>query len=708
MKKAGVVIGAALSLKKIFDFTAASVQLAAQTEGVRAAFNRLNGVSLNKLREATRNTVGDLTLMQAAVRAENFKVPLDKLATFFEFATKRAAQTGESVDYLVNSIVDGIGRKSSMVLDNLGISATELQQEIKKVGDFGVAAGNIIERSLGAMGDVALTGAQQFDQLNVKVEQLQMEIGQKLLPFTKTWLETLANGVDIITSMFITSKEAGENSARNLIETAKAWPNQELAIKMVQERISDYDQQLSEVQDKMRLAGSRTNTKYFKDLQKDAEFLSGALGVLNQGMVMLTTPIKAVTKSAEELAEESKKLFAIWEKEGKMALIALEAKEAIDSLTEALFKNGEVFERTVGKYFARNISGEPIELFVIKNIDEEVEDFKQAFADIEKVVEQQNLIGTVKAEGARLSLVKEFTMKTEEERQAIIQEFYDSGLSDFAAFLAQKKQLAIDSEKAVQAEVRDIITRGAQDTAGELINLQRAQNAIQFQTEMQRIDQTNRAELDSLNNALNNKQISQQTYQEKVRQLEAETEEKRKQLRIEQAQQEKRLALAMASINIAAAVIKQGVTTPQAIATAIAGAVQLGLIAAQPIPTFHQGGVFGEDAGGKLTTGALRPDEGIAKLQVGERIIDRKNSRFYHPELEAISKGNFEQFMYQKYILPTLSGAGGGVMKHDVTARLHDANIVNNLRAIKKTEKKGFEMLASTLNQHSRRRAFLN
>jgi hypothetical protein len=331
-----------------------------------------------------------------------------------------------------------------------------------------------------------------------------------------------------------------------------------------------------------------------------------------------------------------------------------------------------------------------------------------AAAELERIITERGIVATARAEGARLSLVKEFTMKTEDERQAIIQEFYDSGLSDFAAFLAQKKKLATDNETAIQTEVKGIVTQAAQDTAAELINLQRAQNSIQFQTDMQRIDQTNRAELDSLNNALNNKQISQQAYQEKVRQLETETEEKRKQLRIQQAQQEKRLALAIAAINIAAAVIRQGVTTPQAIATAIAGAVQLGLITAQPIPTFHQGGIFGEDAGGRLTTGALRSDEGIAKLQVGERIIDRKNSRFYHPELEAISKGNFEQFMYQKYILPTLSGAGGGVMKHDVTARLHDANIVNNLRAIKKTEKKGFEMLASTLNQHSRGRAFLN
>src|SRR5690606_17103755 len=56
---------------------------------------------------------------------------------------------GQEVDYLVNSFVDGLGRKSTLVLDNLGISASELQEEVNKVGDFAEAVGNII----GRMGD---------------------------------------------------------------------------------------------------------------------------------------------------------------------------------------------------------------------------------------------------------------------------------------------------------------------------------------------------------------------------------------------------------------------------------------------------------------------------------------------------------------------------------------------------------------------------
>ena len=178
--------------KKVGRFVAAAglgmllknmVQTAAQAEGVKAAFDRLGQADLlANLRKATRGTVDDLTLMKTSMRASNFKIPLGELATMLEFAQKRASQTGESVDYLVNSIVDGIGRKSTLVLDNLGISATELQQEVKRVGDFGQATGNIVRRELAKMGDVALTSADRIGKIKTTFENLKTTLGSSFLP----------------------------------------------------------------------------------------------------------------------------------------------------------------------------------------------------------------------------------------------------------------------------------------------------------------------------------------------------------------------------------------------------------------------------------------------------------------------------------------------------------------------------------------------
>ena len=181
-KKVGAAIGLAFGTQQIIQFGKEAVTLAAKAEGIERAFAKLNNPRLlDDLRRATRGTVTDLQLMQQAVRAQNFKVPLEQLAGFFKFATNRAIETGESVDYLVNSIIDGIGRKSTLVLDNLGISATELQEEMKKTGDFGEAAGNIIARELEKAGDVADTTATKIAQLNTASENTKTAVGKGLI-----------------------------------------------------------------------------------------------------------------------------------------------------------------------------------------------------------------------------------------------------------------------------------------------------------------------------------------------------------------------------------------------------------------------------------------------------------------------------------------------------------------------------------------------
>ena len=88
-------------------------ELAKQAEGVRLAYQRLGDSSLlDGLREATHNTVSDLELMKAAVKFQDFKLPIEELGTMLAFAQQKAKDTGQSVDYMVDSIVTGLGRKS--------------------------------------------------------------------------------------------------------------------------------------------------------------------------------------------------------------------------------------------------------------------------------------------------------------------------------------------------------------------------------------------------------------------------------------------------------------------------------------------------------------------------------------------------------------------------------------------------------------------
>lgn len=163
------------------NFIKEGIQMAAVAEGVRNAFNKLNQPNLlANLRAETKGMVNDFLLMQSAVRADKFNIPVEQLGKLLKFAQQRAQETGDSVDYLVNSIIMGIGRKSSLILDNLGISATRLQKEVGEAGDFTKGVINIVNEELEKQGNLALTSAEKAQQSAAKWQNAQLMIGTSL------------------------------------------------------------------------------------------------------------------------------------------------------------------------------------------------------------------------------------------------------------------------------------------------------------------------------------------------------------------------------------------------------------------------------------------------------------------------------------------------------------------------------------------------
>lgn len=186
---------AAFSVGAIINFAKEATALAQKAEGVKVAFDKLNNPTLlDELRKATLNSVDDLQLMQRALTAKNFKIPLDQLATYLAFATKRAQDTGQSVDYLVDSIVTGLGRQSVLILDNLGISAVEIRKEMETAGSMAAAVGNIIKRDMGEAATATETAAIKTGQLSAAWTNFIVEVGKTgFVNSLKTGLSTMLN-----------------------------------------------------------------------------------------------------------------------------------------------------------------------------------------------------------------------------------------------------------------------------------------------------------------------------------------------------------------------------------------------------------------------------------------------------------------------------------------------------------------------------------
>ena len=157
---------------------------------------------LEKLREATHGTVTDLELMKQAVKFNDFNLSLNELGTMLAFAQQKAKDTGQSVDYMVDSIVTGLGRKSLMILDNLGLSATEVKDKMKETGDMTKAVGAIIREQMAKAGDYVETAADRAAQANVSLQNKMEELGRKFAPIEEAsnqlWTSMKIGILDVI------------------------------------------------------------------------------------------------------------------------------------------------------------------------------------------------------------------------------------------------------------------------------------------------------------------------------------------------------------------------------------------------------------------------------------------------------------------------------------------------------------------------------
>ena len=170
-----------------------SIELAKQGEGVRMAFERINKPGLlENLKEATHGTVSELELMKQAVKFENFKLSLDQMGTLLAFAQQQAKDTGQSVDYMVDSIVTGLGRKSLPILDNLGLSAAEIRERMKESGDMTTAVASIIKDRMEAAGGYVETAADRAARATAKAQDAAEAFGRNAIPIAQEWAETWA------------------------------------------------------------------------------------------------------------------------------------------------------------------------------------------------------------------------------------------------------------------------------------------------------------------------------------------------------------------------------------------------------------------------------------------------------------------------------------------------------------------------------------
>lgn len=179
-------------------------EMAAEGSRIMAAqsFFENAGRSIEDLRKATSNLISDAELMKKANLADSMGISMDTFKSLAKVAQASAYKTGQSFDYMFESIIVGTARSSRLLLDNLGIivsvkeanesyargqlklqgiqNATnaEINAYVEAMDDnakktaFAEEVQRKAQGTIGEMGSAATGTAERFDSLSTAVDNL--------------------------------------------------------------------------------------------------------------------------------------------------------------------------------------------------------------------------------------------------------------------------------------------------------------------------------------------------------------------------------------------------------------------------------------------------------------------------------------------------------------------------------------------------------
>jgi hypothetical protein len=664
-KKVGGFLAAAFAVDRIISFTKEVVTLAAQSEGVERAFSRIGSPQiLQGLREATRGTVSDLQLMQNSVKASNFKIPLESLASLFKFAQARARETGESVDYLVDSIILGIGRKSPLILDNLGISAVELRTRLKgvgveaaNVGDIAAIIGDIATEELAKMGDQADTTADKIAQFTTKFENLKVVLGKIIAEDSAgvlTFFGNLAQAIsDDISELDRFKQSLSGQSGLKLLNilteeraklvqmeadaTEKAGKVRDAEFNKIQEAVDFQREVVNSIMAELDARIDNNNEieitnelideeiRKYKERQAEGEKYVRSLNQLNKELKEIDKQLKDVEIGSQQWFDLIEKMF--------------NKTEELNDANEELAYRLAVLDGAFDKY-------EDIET---KGIDDFTKSVEKASAALKKAKEESQIKSLQLTGDENIDPSKGFPGITSED--LIESNAFDEALKEWNQYFNSVSQLA--------------------DAFNQISQMQA------------------QAQINELNRQLDEGLISREEY-----------DKQRREILNEQAEQQKGLAIFEATINGLTAVVNAYSTDPTGILAGITAAIvaaQIAAIAATPVPQYAKGVIALQGAGTETS------DSIHAKLSKGESVMTAAETKQYKDELWAIRRGNFEDLIMTKYVKPMIDESlfkgfadmGRSAQLNGITANLKDHNILHGLDRLRQSQQQGFQFLAA-------------
>jgi len=172
---------------------------------------------LDKMRELSVGTITDLELMKKANNALLLGLPVERFGDMLTIARSASKATGQSMEFMLNSIVTGLGRGSKLMLDNLGIlvntekAQTDYARSIKKSANelteldkkhaFLNAALKTGTDNVEKAGGSTISLRDQWAQLKTSIINMSLELGKKFIPVMSAAIGIINKSFTAITKL---------------------------------------------------------------------------------------------------------------------------------------------------------------------------------------------------------------------------------------------------------------------------------------------------------------------------------------------------------------------------------------------------------------------------------------------------------------------------------------------------------------------------
>ena len=237
-------------------------------------------------------------------------------------------------------------------------------------------------------------------------------------------------------------------------------------------------------------------------------------------------------------------------------------------------------------------------------------------------------------------------------------EFMTSEFETFKEFEEKKRE---EVQKTADTRIENI-----QNTVDLISSIEQQASAIFAQISENKLIALDNEETKALR-ALESQGLGEEELAEKKKAIQEDIAKQRAEILRKQFIADKAAALVQIAIDTALGIMKTiGQTgflgTPLAVIIGTLGAAQAAIVAAQPVPEFHEG-----------KKAELKDGEIFAKVLKSESVIPPEQSKKYKGAIDSMIDKKFENYVFQEYMLPMMKS----MSKKDITP-YNDVHLWNN------------------------------